>query len=315
MEDDKEPEETPSRGNDWEVVSLTASAYAAAPGPEMLDSIHDDQGNDPSRDDEEVSRAMFMSGHFVFPPKEHENLPLQPIDNEIRVEPEHEVGGSGLDLEEGDKSEKIIEENRTVKGMEGPEELHGIQFMHEKMEDLSAHDTDFGAGKEALQVMTLLEEEQAIYKSHKFSSLLDEADISGSSVRDEDLFIPEPNVFSESNLDSSSDSVKSPGSIKGKRSKKSGLPCEAWWKRQAASFYAQAKEANAFWSVFVAAALMGLVILGHRWQKERLQTQQFKLKVNINDEVNRMMGSLSRFKDVIVGGHRQGFRGIASAEL
>ncbi|PIA49306.1 hypothetical protein AQUCO_01300272v1 [Aquilegia coerulea] len=256
MEDDKEPEETPSRGNDWEVVSLTASAYAAAPGPEMLDSIHDDQGNDPSRDDEEVSRAMFMSGHFVFPPKEHENLPLQPIDNEIRVEPEHEVGGSGLDLEEGDKSEKIIEENRTVKGMEGPEELHGIQFMHEKMEDLSAHDTDFGA-----------------------------ADISGSSVRDEDLFIPEPNVFSESNLDSSSDSVKSPGSIKGKRSKKSGLPCEAWWKRQAASFYAQAKEANAFWSVFVAAALMGLVILGHRWQKERLQTQQFKLKVNINDEV------------------------------
>ncbi|PIA49311.1 hypothetical protein AQUCO_01300272v1 [Aquilegia coerulea] len=285
MEDDKEPEETPSRGNDWEVVSLTASAYAAAPGPEMLDSIHDDQGNDPSRDDEEVSRAMFMSGHFVFPPKEHENLPLQPIDNEIRVEPEHEVGGSGLDLEEGDKSEKIIEENRTVKGMEGPEELHGIQFMHEKMEDLSAHDTDFGA------------------------------DISGSSVRDEDLFIPEPNVFSESNLDSSSDSVKSPGSIKGKRSKKSGLPCEAWWKRQAASFYAQAKEANAFWSVFVAAALMGLVILGHRWQKERLQTQQFKLKVNINDEVNRMMGSLSRFKDVIVGGHRQGFRGIASAEL
>ncbi|PIA49309.1 hypothetical protein AQUCO_01300272v1 [Aquilegia coerulea] len=254
MEDDKEPEETPSRGNDWEVVSLTASAYAAAPGPEMLDSIHDDQGNDPSRDDEEVSRAMFMSGHFVFPPKEHENLPLQPIDNEIRVEPEHEVGGSGLDLEEGDKSEKIIEENRTVKGMEGPEELHGIQFMHEKMEDLSAHDTDFGA-------------------------------------------------------------VKSPGSIKGKRSKKSGLPCEAWWKRQAASFYAQAKEANAFWSVFVAAALMGLVILGHRWQKERLQTQQFKLKVNINDEVNRMMGSLSRFKDVIVGGHRQGFRGIASAEL
>ncbi|KAF5177881.1 Atg8-interacting protein [Thalictrum thalictroides] len=291
MEDDKEAEETPSRGNDWEVVSLTASAYAAAPGPEVLDSIHDSQGNELSRDDEEVSRAMFMSGHFVFPPKEHENLPLEPMDNEIRVEPEHEVGGlkkSGLILEEGDKSDKIIDENRTVKEMEGPEELHGIQFLDEKMEDLSSHDTDFGA------------------------------DISGSAVRDEDLYSPEPNVSSNSNLDSSSDSVKSPGSIKGKPTKKSGLPCEAWWKRQAASFYAEAKEANAFWSVFVAAALMGLVILGHRWQKDRLQTQQLKLKVNINDEkVNRMMGSLSRFKDVIVGGHRQGsvIRGIASAEL
>ncbi|KAF5180981.1 hypothetical protein FRX31_029430, partial [Thalictrum thalictroides] len=108
--------------------------------------------------------------------------------------------------------------------------------------------------KEALQVMNLIEEVQAIYISHKFSSLLDETDINGSAVRDEDLYSPEPNVSSNSNLDSSFDSVKSPGSIKGKPSKKSGLPCEAWWKRQAASFYAQAKEANTFWSVFVAAA-------------------------------------------------------------
>ncbi|KAF5196425.1 hypothetical protein FRX31_013985 [Thalictrum thalictroides] len=123
----------------------------------------------------------------------------------------------------------------------------------EKMEDLSAHDTDFGAGKEALQVMNLLEEEQAIYISHEFNSLPDEADISGSVVRDEDLYSPEPNVSSNSNLDSSSASVKSPGSIKGKPT------------------------------------LMGLVILGHRGQKDRLQTQQLKLKVNINDELVKVI--------------------------
>ncbi|KAF9604387.1 hypothetical protein IFM89_006396 [Coptis chinensis] len=31
MEEDKDTQETPTRGNEWEVVSLTASAYAAAP--------------------------------------------------------------------------------------------------------------------------------------------------------------------------------------------------------------------------------------------------------------------------------------------
>ncbi|VFQ70008.1 unnamed protein product [Cuscuta campestris] len=44
------------------------------------------------------------------------------------------------------------------------------------------------------------------------------------------------------------------------------LPCQAWWKRQAASLIAHAKEASTFWSVFIVASVMGLVIIGQCWQ-------------------------------------------------
>ncbi|KAL5727345.1 hypothetical protein ACHQM5_000555 [Ranunculus cassubicifolius] len=307
MEDAKDTEETPTRGNDWEVVSLTASAYAAAPGPDAFDSAVEEHGvesnkDDGNDDDDEASRAMFMSGHFVFPPNQHENLPLEPVDNEIHTESENEgVNAIGLDLE-GDESQKVIQENWDVKGMEVPENL-GAKGMN-----LSGHDTEFGSGK-ALEELNVVEEEPTIYTAHKFSSLLGEADISGSTVLEENIVIPEQNVAEE---DSSSDSSKSL-SPKENKSKGYGLPCEAWWKRQAASLYAQAKEANALWSVFVAAALMGLVILGQRWQQERWQTLQSNIG---NEKTNRMMGPLSRFKDVLVGGHRQGsvLRGATSSE-
>ncbi|KAL5727389.1 hypothetical protein ACHQM5_000594 [Ranunculus cassubicifolius] len=275
MEDAKDTEETPTRGNDWEVVSLTASAYAAAPGPDAFDSAVEEHGVESNKDDE-------------------------PVDNEIHTESENEgVNAIGLDLE-GDESQKVIQENWDVKGMEVPENL-GAKEMN-----LSGHDTEFGSGK-ALEELNVVEEEPTIYTAHKFSSLLGEADISGSTVLEENIVIPEQNVAEE---DSSSDSTKSP---KENKSKGYGLPCEAWWKRQAASLYAQAKEANVLWSVFVAAALMGLVILGQRWQQERWQTLQSNIG---NEKTNRMMGPLSRFKDVLVGGHRQGsvLRGATSSE-
>ena len=66
-----------SRGTDWEVVTLTASAYAAAPG----------LGGGPAAEEEgkclnageEYRRgsSLLVSDHFVFPPSEHENLPIE----------------------------------------------------------------------------------------------------------------------------------------------------------------------------------------------------------------------------------------------
>ena len=77
MADNEEGEENTSRGAEWEVVSLTASTYAAAPGPEEVELKDDENGNTYGEDGAaETSRAMFMSGHFVFPPSLHENLPL-----------------------------------------------------------------------------------------------------------------------------------------------------------------------------------------------------------------------------------------------
>ncbi|KAL0775688.1 hypothetical protein Bca101_040840 [Brassica carinata] len=75
-------EEHVKHQNEWEVVSLTSSAYAASPpGPYNSRDAYYGAEN---------SRGLFMSDHFVFPPSQHENLPL--------VE-EEKKDGQGLMLE------------------------------------------------------------------------------------------------------------------------------------------------------------------------------------------------------------------------
>ncbi|KAI3703192.1 hypothetical protein L1987_73095 [Smallanthus sonchifolius] len=88
----------------------------------------------------------------------------------------------------------------------------------------------------------------------------------------------------------------------------SGLPYAAWWKKQVAALYAHAKETNTFWSIFIAAAVMGLVIIGQQWQQERWQVLHHRWRSGVYDEkFGRMVGPISRFKDAIVGGNRRGF--------
>ncbi|KAF8379541.1 hypothetical protein HHK36_028980 [Tetracentron sinense] len=300
-EDEKNGEETTSRGNDWEVVSLTASTYAAAPGPKAFESNDDEKGDQFGEDEKKTSRAMFMSGHFVFPPSQHENLPLEADHSEIhelvdeRVIP-NEV--SGLDVKDMDRSERKNEENWNSKGLTIPDEFPGIQFFDELGNRLSVSGSEFEEG------INLVDKEQSMYSAAKFSSFDSEADISGSTMCDENTDIPELTDISQQSPDSPSDISKSPKLTKEDKYVGSSIPCKAWWNRQAASLYAHVKEANAFWSVFVAAALMGLVILGHRWQQERWQ------------KMSEMLGRISRFKDVIVGGHRWGsvIRGTSSTE-
>jgi hypothetical protein len=69
-----------------------------------------------------------------------------------------------------------------------------------------------------------------------------------------------------------------------KEDKEKALPCEAWWKRHAICLYKNVKEANTIWSVLVATALMGVVILGHRWHKEKWQVNS-RWRFYINNEV------------------------------
>jgi len=291
MADNEEGEKTTSRGNEWEVVSLSASAYAAAPGPERVELNDNDEGNAVELDDAETSHAMFMSGHFVFPPSQHENLPLEPenieIKNILRIEdivPE-------LEGEEGGRSDTKDEENWSIKGLTVPDEFPGIQFFDEK--------------GNRLQGVNLIEKEQSLYSASEFSSFHGETTRGGSPTYDDPTVIPGPVEHLEGSLDS--DMAELPNPAKKDEYDRSDPPCEGWWRRRACSLYAQAKDANAFWSIFVAAAVMGLVILGQRWQQERWQALQLKWQVSVNDEkVSRMMGPISRLKDVIVGGSRRG---------
>ncbi|KAF5951163.1 hypothetical protein HYC85_009107 [Camellia sinensis] len=133
-----------------------------------------------------------------------------------------------------------------------------------------------------LQGLDFIENEQSLHSASKFSSFHSETTMGGSTTYFDDAVIPGQIETSEGDLDS--DISQLPKPEKEDEYDSSALPCEAWWKRRAASLYAHAKETNAFWSIFIAAAVMGLVIIGQRWQQERWQVLQLKWQFNISDE-------------------------------
>ncbi|XP_043699871.1 ATG8-interacting protein 2-like [Telopea speciosissima] len=259
-------EEASSRGNEWEVVSLTASTYSAAPGPKRVD---DDKGNEFIVCDEGTADAMFMSGHFEFQPTELENPPLESDKNEIDNEPKDEgIVANELPIFDMNKSDKKNVEDWNVKELPVPDELTGIQFYDEKGNRKSVRGTEFEEDM-GLRGLDLIGKEESIYNSAKFSSYDSEADVSGSIVYDKDAVVAESCDSSQKSLDNHSDVSKPISPTKEVKFNKNRLPCEELWKRRIASLYKNAKEANAYWSIFVAAALMGLVIIGQRWQQNK----------------------------------------------
>lgn len=271
MAANEEGEKNSSRGNEWEVVSLTASTYAASPGPKEVVLKDENNDNRHGEDEAETSRALFMSGHFVFPPNQHENLPLEPDNSEILNELVEENVVSEHGVEEGDKSGGKDEENFKLEELNVSEEFPGIQFFDDK--------------------------EQSIYGTATFSSYHSESGLEGSAAYGENLVIPEVNEQAKEALDFSMDS---PNPAKDGKYYGSGLPCEAWWKRRAASLYSHAKETNAFWSIFVAAAVMGLVILGQRWQQERWRALQLKWQASINEVLLSIPNIIVNWGNVVV---------------
>lgn len=285
MSSNEEGEETAPRGNEWEVVSLTQSAYAAAPGPKQVDP--NDDNNSSAEYVAETSQAMFMSGHFVFPPSQHEILPLEPDVNEIRDEQGGEDDAPELVADEGDKSD-------TYEGSTKNKEFE---------EDA------------ALQGLSLVDKEQSFLGTANYSSYQSEEPMDLSATTEETNVHAEPVELFYQGLDSGFSNL--PKAKDEDDDDTANLPCQAWWKRGTASLVAHAKDANTFWSIFIAAAVMGLVIIGQTWQQERWQVLQTKWQVVHGERIGRMFGPLSRLKDVIVGGDRRGtfIRGSAPAQL
>ncbi|KAK8963825.1 hypothetical protein KSP40_PGU003418 [Platanthera guangdongensis] len=189
MSDEEKIDGASSRGADWEVVALSASACAASPGPDA--DPQNDLKNKEFRGEHEASSSMFISEHFVFPPYEHENLPME------------------------------SEEDQT----------------------------------------------KCLYAETDYREVVPSND--GNDV-------DEANDSPNQHKDMSPDFIKVGGY----------LPSEAWWKRHAISLYKQAKQTNTVWSLCMAAALMGLVVLGQQWRREKLQFQQLKLQFSISNEVD-----------------------------
>ncbi|KAI3829243.1 hypothetical protein L1987_03361 [Smallanthus sonchifolius] len=305
MADKEEGKETDPRGADWEVVSLTASTYAAAPGPDMEDPESGEKSDLVGTDKSETSNALFMSGHFVFPPSQHENLPLEPENTEILGEQGGEDYVSESIKEKRGKSFAKDEDNWNVKKLTESDDFHGIPFFDDKGNRLTINDVDFGDSK-TLPGLNLAGKEENIYSSAKFHSFRSEPIMGESNIDDDDRVLSES--IESSGSSSGSNAPNLPKHTEEDNYDGSGLPYAAWWKKQAAALYAHAKEANTFWSIFIAAAVMGLVIIGQQWQQERWQVLHHRWHSGVYDEkFGRMVGPISRFKDAIVGGNRQGF--------
>lgn len=226
MADHEEKKEPTPRGNEWEVVSLTSSAYAATPSSSELVDTTADMAYRIGKDE-----AMFMSGHFVFPPSQHENLPLEPEEAEVQNVPEIAQSSSRPDIKDE------------------PHEFNNS-----------------------------IEKEHTINTDLKYSSFYDK-----SSTYDENTFIAEQMEPSEELLDS--DMLNSLNKVEGDDVYDScKLPSEAWWKRGASALYSQAKEANTFWTICVAAAVMGLVVMGRRLHQEKLEVLHLKWRLSIDTE-------------------------------
>ncbi|XP_078440223.1 mesoderm induction early response protein [Wolffia australiana] len=224
-EKDGEGEEALSRNVDWEVVSLTASAYRNT----YEENLETSKYRNSDEDNIHCAREMFMSGHFVFPPAAHENLPLQP---------DSKLEDTGNESDKDVKNSSIEEATGEEEDMSSSPEL--------RFDDQTVEGDDSGSNK--------------ILKS------------------------------SPETTDESSDGG-------------SRFPSESWWKNRAAVLYSHAKEAGAFWSLCAAAALVGLVILGHKWHQEKWKSHHHGSRFCINTErASRLMGSVSRIKKVIAGG-------------
>jgi len=237
-----------------------------------------------------------MSGHFVFPPSQHENLPLEPENSETHNE---QGGEEDAVPDEGGRSGAKDDENWNVKGLTESVDFPGIQVFDDKG---NIEGREFEEGM-ALQGLNSVDKDQSIYSAAEFGSFHSEATIGGSTIGEENRVANEPIEHYDEDLDSSDTSCLAKPVDDNDVTDGPEIPSEAWWKKRAASLYAHAKEANTFWSIFIAAAVMGLVIIGQHWQQERWQVLQLKF----NDEMmGKMLGPLSRFKDAIVGGTRRG---------
>lgn len=290
-------EEVSQKGNDWEVVALTESAYAAAPGPRnILDNNDRNLGGD---DDSETARAMFMSGHFGLSPSVHENFPIESEYKEKASGEGHDDDVRQVMEDQGSKSDLKKDEILNIEGLIS-DEFSGVQKYEEKYKSMSFFTSDL------VDVATSksIDKEQGMYGTGKSSYGEDDVAAGMPFIADEGTGFDEDDAVNPSvPKHVEEDKFREPGN----------LPCDAWWRRRAASLYGHAKNANPYWSLVVAAAVIGLVIVGRRWQRDRPQVFQLKSQLTLgNKESHWNHSPMARLKDVSLGSRHSSYMGLSS---
>jgi hypothetical protein len=119
--------------DEWNMPPLTSSVYASPLFRKGLDPINLPGYGDVNNSQEGTHTGLVMSDGFVFPPSEHENLPIEsehenlPIESEhetLLVEPEHDESNTNSDGKEGSCAGGSDDEWCHV----SPEEVDGMSY-------------------------------------------------------------------------------------------------------------------------------------------------------------------------------------------
>eukprot|EP00252_Welwitschia_mirabilis_P018871 TRINITY_DN4232_c0_g1_i1.p1 TRINITY_DN4232_c0_g1~~TRINITY_DN4232_c0_g1_i1.p1 ORF type:complete len:289 (+),score=66.55 TRINITY_DN4232_c0_g1_i1:179-1045(+) len=278
-------EDATVRGQDWEVVSLTASTYGAAPGPKRPEEGVSVQSEEEAKVvTEERLDSMLLSRHFTFSEASQEAYHIQ----QDKVQNLNSCESYGKDsCKEPGKVDKISanegiekleyqsEGSKASKHLDWIDPCHHkisslppeLGIFHNKIDDVSGSKSTFCHEGNVLTDLQKDTQEQAVFIS-KDSFPIEEAEIQEEEV--------------------SADATQAKENVKNGNS----LSCSAWWKHHSAFLFSQAKQASTLWPIAIAAAFMGLIILGQRWQN-----QQLNLQVNTKDEkISRMLFQVTRKK-------------------
>uniref|UniRef100_A0ACD5YVJ6 Uncharacterized protein n=2 Tax=Avena sativa TaxID=4498 RepID=A0ACD5YVJ6_AVESA len=284
--------QTSPRGNDWEVVQLTASNYASAPGAarsEPSDEEPEGQVYGTRGDDS----ALLMSGHFSVPRDEAENALTKSESNERQEARGTQYAVS--DTGDEDRHEEKLKDD-------GLDRIPSF----DKGKGLSSDDMESDDGN-ALPRESLAAEDPVTFSSSGYSApVVAEKELSWSATesRTTEEKTEDPTL---QNVDTVTDSSKVVATGEENRPDGSGpfVPRDAWWRKKIISLYRTAKDSNKFWPIFVAgAAVMGMVYFRRRWLKGKLHLQQVKLQpASSKERINHSIAPLNRIKDILVAGN------------
>ncbi|KAJ3693071.1 hypothetical protein LUZ60_012166 [Juncus effusus] len=262
MAENRNPDQNDETTPDWEFVSLTASAYSAAPGPQnphapASEKTKLDSSSYGKRfEDFESPSSLFMSRHFLL----HK-------EKELDASSKYELDGSsdgkmkGIDDELQKSLSHVVKmEERESVGMKGVDDELQKSLSHVvKMEERES------AGMKGV--------DDELQKSLSSS-------LSGFEERESDGNEEEEEEERESE----------------ERER------ESWWRKQIVSLYKRARERKSgfsMWKVLVTATLVGVAIVGQRWRREKLQFKQIKLHFLVNNErISCMVGPFDQYKRI-----------------
>lgn len=240
-----------SLADEWDMTSLTSPPYTLPLFERGFDSVYVPTYGNVSNSQQGPFPGLFTSDDFVFPPSEHENLPIESKLNGLNTNTEGTCVGNFV--KGGNEPHQVVDDKP-----------------HQEVDDKTQQKVD------------------------------DKSQRQGDANSDENLFVGS-DLLSANETTSSESKLSDIHADQEKTimCSKSDLPCEGWWQRKSTRVFHHIKGVTTV-SIVAAGALVGFVIMGQRWQQDRLYLHQFQFSVS-GESMNRMMGLFSRLKDGLPG--------------